>query len=114
MQGYPKHIATRQDVEHLMGYLGTPFATPENKAKGRAFLQGLLDARQHYVFDRVLADGEAAGGTEPTYRVLDGQGENQNERHQFILTDNPQARIHRMWLTAAEVEGWIAQIDGGA
>lgn len=110
MKGYPKHINTRTDIEHLMSFMGTPLATAENLQQGHAYLTGLLNT-QHYVFDRVLADGESADGPEPDYKVMEGQGANEDERHQFVLADNPRAPLYRMGLTATEVQDWIAQLE---
>jgi len=111
MKGFPKYIATRQDIEQLMAFMGTPLATPENLQRGHAFLTGLLDT-QYYVFDRVLGATEAPDGSEPQYRVLANQGPNEDERHQFILTANPRARLHQMGLTVSQVQGWISDLEG--
>lgn len=108
MQGYPKIIATRGDIEHLMTYLSTPWATPENIARGLAFLRGLLNT-QHYVFGRNLADGEQPDGPAPQYIVLT---QDDGTRRQEVLTEDPTALLHRMGLTVAEVNDWIAQIEG--
>lgn len=111
MKGYPKHINTRTDIEHLMSFMGTPLATAENLQQGHAFLTGLLDT-QHYVFDRVLGATESPDGPEPGYKVMEGQGANEDERHQFVLADNPRAPLYRMGLTATEVQDWITQLEG--
>ncbi|MEW6648138.1 MAG: hypothetical protein AB1450_13145 [Pseudomonadota bacterium] len=108
MYGFPKLIATRQDIEHLMGYMGSPWATPENKQRGLAYLGGLLNT-QHYVFDRNLAEAEQPDGPEPQYIVLTQED---GTRRQEVLADNPAAPLYQMGLTATEVQAWIAQIEG--
>lgn len=111
MRGLPKIIRTRNDIEVLMAYLGTPAATPDRVAWGLRQLRGLLASRQRYEFDRVLTEGEDPDGPEPEYRVLPGQGEAQDERHQFQLADDPTGRIYRLGLTDAEVRDWIEQLE---
>ena len=110
MKGFPKHIATKQDIKHLMAYLSTPHATAENKAQGIDFLNSLLNTR-NYVFNRVLGESEGPDGPEPEYKVLDGQGEAGDEKHQFVLVEDPNARLHKLDLTAVEVQDWINQIE---
>mgnify|MGYP001469347743 CR=1 FL=1 len=70
MHGFPAIIKTRADVDLLIGYLGTDWATPENKARGVDMLQSLIDRQQAYFFDRVLAENESPDGPEPEYKVL--------------------------------------------
>jgi hypothetical protein len=111
MYGYPKLIATRHDVDVLMGYLGSEWATEENKAKGVAFFRGLIASARAYVFDRMLAEGEAAAGPLPEYIVL---VQEDGTRRQERLVDDPAGRIYRLGYTVAEVEAMIATIEGGA
>jgi len=113
MYGYPKVINTRKDVELLVGYLGTSWATPELVARGLAYLKGLRDKTKHYVFDRVLADGEDPDGGEPDYRVLEEEADDGSTvRRQYTLEDNPRAPIHRLGFTVDEVQALIDQIEG--
>lgn len=109
MYGYPKTISTRYDVDYLVGYLGSKWATPENAQRGLAFLEGLRDNTRHYVFDRALDEGEAQDGPEPDYRVIEDED---GTRQQFILEDDPNARIHRLGFTQDEVQELIDTIDG--
>lgn len=113
MKDFPKTIETAGDIEHLMSYVGTPFFTQENKDKGLAFLKSLLNTK-HHVFDRVLAPAEAADGVELDFRVIENQGANNDERHQFIFAENPNAKLHKIGLTVAEVQSKITQIEGAA
>lgn len=110
MHGYPKHIATRHDIDVLMGYLGSEWATEENKAKGLAFFQGLIENSRSYVFDRMLAEGEPADGPAPEYIVL--TQEDGSRRQERLAADRRRGR--RLGYTVAEVEAMIATIEGGA
>jgi len=109
MYGYPKIIKTRHDVEYMVGYLGSKWATEENVERGLAFLRGLRDNTTRYVFDRVLAENEAPDGDEPDYRVLTND---EGEREQFVLEENPTARIHQLGFTQAEVQALIDTVEG--
>lgn len=109
MYGYPKIVKTRHDVEYLTGYLGSKWATQANVESGLAFLRGLRDNTTRYVFDRPLTENEQPDGEEPDYRVLlndDG------EREQFALQEDPTARIHKLGFTKAEVQQLIETIEG--
>lgn len=109
MYGYPRTIQTRHDVEYLIGYLGSDWASDENRAKGLEFLRGLIDNRQSYAFDRTLPEGEEPDGPAPEYIVLtDEDGARRQER----LTDDPAAMIHRLGYAVAEVEKLIATVEG--
>jgi len=109
MYGYPKIIKTRHDVEYMVGYLGSKWATAENVERGLAFLRGLRDNTTRYVFDRVLGENESPDGDEPQYRVLTNDD---GEREQFVLEEDPTARIQKMGFTKAEVQNLIDTIEG--
>ncbi len=110
MHGYPKQIATRYDVEALMSYLGSAWATEENIAKGLAFFRGLIEHSRCYVFDKILAPGEDPSGPEPEYLVL---AQEDGARRQERLVDDPGARIYRMGYTVTDIEAMISTIEGG-
>lgn len=107
MYGYPKLIRTRADLDYLMGYLGTKWATPENIERGLTFLRGLKDD-QVYVFDRVLAEAEAPDGPEPDYLLL---VQEDGARHQMRRETDPQALIHRLGFTEADVDQMIMTVE---
>lgn len=107
MYGYPKTIRTRADVNFLMGYLGSKWATAENVQRGLSFLRGLKDDKS-YVFDRVLAEAEEPEGPEPDYLVL---VQEDGARHQMRLDPDPSALIHRLGLTQADVDQMIATVE---
>lgn len=109
MYGYPKTIATRADAEYLLGYLGSPWATPENIQRGLLFFEGMLAHSKAYVFDRNLAEAEEPTGPAPDYIVL---VQEDGTRRQEVLADDPAALIHRLGYTVAEVEAIITDIKG--
>ncbi|PWG62871.1 hypothetical protein [Sediminicurvatus halobius] len=108
MYGYPKTISTRYDVEYLVSFLGTPWATEDNKRRGLAFLRGLKERQKAYTFDRTLAESEEPDGPEPEYLVLTDE---EGIRRQHRLTDDPNALIHRLGFTEAEVDDLIATVE---
>lgn len=109
MYGYPSVIKTRADVELLVSYLGTDWATPDLLERGLAYLRGLRDNTQHYVFDRTLEEDEDPDGDEPDYRVVTDED---GERRQFKLEDNPRAPIHKLGFSVDEVQSLIDDIEG--
>nr|BDD47146.1 hypothetical protein 20 [Saccharospirillaceae bacterium] len=110
MHGYPKIIKTRQDVDYLVGYLGSAWATAENIERGLGFLKSVGDNTQHYVFDRALGESEEPDGDEPDYRVM--TDDDTGERHQFVLTDNPNALIHKLGFSETEIQQLIDTVEG--
>ena len=109
MDGDLKIIKTRHDVEYMVGYLDSNWATPDNVQRGLAFLRGLRDNTTRYVFDRVLSENEQPDGDEPEYRVLENED---GEREQFKLEEDLTARIHRLGFTQSEVQDLIDTIEG--
>lgn len=107
MYGYPKVIRRKADVEFLMQYLGSSWATAENVERGLSFLRGLKDD-QVYVFDRVLAEAESPDGPEPDYLVL---VQEDGARHQMRRETDPQALIHRLGFTEADVDQMIMTVE---
>ncbi|SDK32489.1 hypothetical protein [Billgrantia gudaonensis] len=109
MYGYPKIIQTRHDVEYLVGYLGSKWATQENVERGLKFLRGLRDNTHVYVADRPLEEGEQPDGDEPEFRVMQDE---EGERHQYRLEENPRAPLFRLGFTVEEVDSLITTIEG--
>lgn len=109
MYGYPPTINTRHDVEYLVGYLGSKWATEANVERGLNFLRGLRDNTHAFVFDRVLEEGEQPDGAEPDYRVMEDED---GQRHQYRLEENPRAPIFRLGFTVEEVDALIDTIEG--
>lgn len=108
MYGYPKHINTRADVEYLVGFLGTDWATDENKARGLDFLKSLRDNRFHYEFDRVLEVDESPDGGSPAFIVLSDE---EGVRRQMRREENPAATIYRFGFSLDEVEQLLATVE---
>ncbi|MCZ0926427.1 hypothetical protein L0636_00810 [Halomonas janggokensis] len=108
MYGYPPTINTQHDVEYLVGYLGSKWATAENKQRGLGYLRALRDKTQHYVFDRNLDESEAADGEEPEYRVME---DDEGLRRQYRLESDPNAPIYRLGFTVEEVDQLIQTVE---
>jgi len=113
MKGIPKRIATAYDVALLQGYIGSEHDTPESRAYILAQLRAIRATATHYVFTRTLASESDRAGPEPEYRVMTGQGEAQDEIHEFQLQDNPGSRLVRLGMTAAQMDALIAEVDHG-
>jgi hypothetical protein len=107
MYGYPKIIQTRHDIEYLVGYLGTSWATDENRQRGIDHLKSLRDNTKHYVFDRDLNADEQPDGPGPGYFVVEDED---GRRRQLRLEEDPNAPIHRLGLTTDEVDTLISTI----
>lgn len=108
MYGYPKHINTRSDIEYLVGFLGTKWATDENRSRGTAFLRSLIEGRFAYQFDRVLADEENPDGESPDYIVLTDED---GARRQLKRVEDKNAMIYRLGFTVDEVEALIDEVE---
>jgi len=111
MHGLPRRISTRADIDNLWSFVGTPFDTPAMRAAVIAKLRALLTTDTHYVFSRVLTDEADRAGPEPECRVLHGQGDDSDEIHEFVLTDNPGSLVKRIGMTAAEINALIQEIN---
>jgi len=101
MHGFPKVINTRQDIDHLLQFLDSKWATRENIDRAMSYLQGLKDGTQSYQFDRVLEEGEAPDGDYPDYLVLTDED---GTRRQLALAHDPNAALYRLELSETEVD----------
>ncbi len=108
MHGYPKVINTRQDIDHLLAFLGSKWATQQNIDKALDYLQGLKDGTQYYEFDRVLGANEEPDGDYPDYLVLTGE---EGDRRQLALVHNPSAKLYRLGLTLDDVDQLMATLE---
>jgi len=104
MQGKPLHINTRDDYDRMHA---AALSGGINPADMLSVWRGLLAGARIYVFDRILADGEAAGPS-PDYIVM---VQDDGTRRQERLADDPFAMIHRLGYTEAEVESRIAELE---
>jgi hypothetical protein len=109
MIGAPKRLKTSHDFEtsHQLAIDGEIPAGPV-----RAAWQGLLNTCQVYVFNQILAAESDRTGPEPEYCVLTGQGEAEDEVHEFKLVDNPNAPIDALGYSSADVEAKITELEG--
>jgi hypothetical protein len=110
MYGVPKTLNTRADFDRVHDLAKAGRLPAEGVKK---YWQGLLSGKDHYVFDRILADGEDPDGTPPDYIVLNvEQDDGTTERRQQKLMENPDARIFKLGYTAADVETKISELGG--
>lgn len=108
MYGIPVVLQTRADFESA---LEAANAGEIEKAKVASRFAGLIEASKVYVFDRILADGEAADGALPAYCVAEAS-EQDPVRRQLKLATDDQARIFQLGYTVEEVENIIKQLEG--
>lgn len=103
MQGFPKVIATKQDVENLI----TDY--PQELI---LFLQGLLENRKIWQVTSELDDPEE-GITDETHMVhTDLAAMGMPEKYfQMEYKNDPNSKIYRMGYTVVEVEALIESID---
>ena len=110
MKGIPNTLATRDDIDHLRGYMGTAWDTAENRAVVIAQLDAIRNTHWHYVFSRVLPTDADRAGPEPDCRVLSGQGADGSELHEFCLTVNPHSRLVTLGMTLEEMDALLAEL----
>jgi hypothetical protein len=97
MNGFPKHLNSKNDYENIVKDFGYT-------AEVKAAYQALLNTDKHYVFIRELADEEAAG-SEPECRVMTTeQTDGTTKRVEFQLVDNENSKLKRLGFTIDEVE----------
>lgn len=102
MRGFPAHLNTQADYD----FVHQAVLAGELPADALlAAYDALLNTRQHYAFDRMLATDEPADGGEPEYCVMTEEASDGTMRRaQYRLADNPAARIYQLGFTAAEIE----------
>lgn len=103
MQGYPKHLNSRQDVLNLL-------AMPEHAERTRSDLARLLDSRFAWVAVSELPEGKA-GLEDDTHKVVAEEGDGRTIRIQMALVEDPRAQIFRIGLTVDEAEAMIQEGD---
>lgn len=100
MNGFPKYLNSRQDVDNLKDLY------PQETA---AYLQKLLDGRFSWTVIGELPMGDE-GLTDDTHKVVESEQGGQVVRFQMELQEDPGAHLFRLGLTVAEVEVLIAQV----
>lgn len=108
MQGIPKILQTRADFDLALDMARRGEAS---RAAVAQHFRGLVEAARHYVFDRVLADGEAPDGAPPEYWVIEPTEDNP-QRRQEKRTLDPEARLFKLGYSLAEVEAIINELEG--
>jgi hypothetical protein len=108
MIGVPKRYNTATDLEnaHALALEGRLPAAPIRRA-----WEALLNTQKVYVFNQVLVSKDDRTGPEPDYRVLTGQGENENEIHEYRLVDDPNGRINKLGYIPSEVKTKISELE---
>ena len=97
MNGFPKHLNSRGDYENILRDFGYC-------EEVKAAYQALFDTNKHYIFDRILREGEDSDGTEPGYKVFEEDANETSQRTQYRLTDNPNSKLKQLGFTTQEVE----------
>jgi hypothetical protein len=108
MQGIPKILQTRADFDMALDLARRGEA---GRAAVARHFRGLIEAAHHYVFDRVLADGEAPDGEPPEYWVIEAS-ESLPERRQERRVVDTNARLFQLGYTLAEVEAIVNELEG--
>jgi hypothetical protein len=106
MHGIPRILQTRADFDLALAMARSGEAHPPIVA---AHFAGLIEASRTYVFDKVLAEGEAPDGSMPAYCVLEGS-EALPTRAQLKQVTDPVARLFALGYTVAEVETIITEL----
>lgn len=101
MQGYPKTIATRQDVANAMEI---------DAERTKAFLSRAIEHRDGWHVTARLA-GEHQGFTDDTHRVVNLGDEEDEQWYEETFGPLPGNTLDRIGITVAQAQ---ALIDGGA
>lgn len=115
MRGIPRNaLKTRADFDMLHAAAMAGELRPHEVTELRRQWQALLNGRQAYVVDRVLAEGEDPDGAEPDYRVMVDEDEATGEttRTQYKLTDTQCSRLNRLGFEVDDVEAALAELEG--
>lgn len=95
MRGYPKHIATKRDLQVAMEI------SPQ---RTKAFIQRALDGRDGWVVTGSL-ESESAGVTDDTHRVRDRSSEDgEQDWYQEEWGPMPGNTLDRLGIIVAEAE----------
>jgi hypothetical protein len=95
MRGYPKHIATKKDLQVAMEI---------NQERTKAFVRRAIDGRDGWVVTGRL-DNESDGITDDTHRVVDRSSEEgENDWYQEEWGPLPGNTLDRLGITVAEAE----------
>lgn len=98
MEGYPKHLNTKEDVEFVVANF------PRDKWTSQ--LQALLDERLQW-FNQGKLDANDAGVEDATHKVVVMDMVGESERYQYELREDPNCDLLRLGLTAEVVEAYL-------
>ena len=107
MYGIPRILQTREDFDLAVSLARSGEADRHVVANQ---LHGLLEAAQHYVFDRALAAGEAPDGAMPGYCVVEPSDANPQRQQLKSAIDN-EARLFALGFSQAEIESLITELE---
>ena len=105
MKGIPEVLATRDDYQRLHALA---MDGEVSKALVIDRWQGLIDTSRAYIFHKELAEGEAASGDEPQYRVMEEEG----GRVEFLLAAAQNSRLAQLEWSEEEVLARITELKG--
>jgi hypothetical protein len=95
MKGYPKHIATKMDLQVAMEI---------NAERTKSFIRRAIDGRNGWVVTGSL-DNESDGVTDDTHRVIDhASEEGEHDWYQEEWGTLPGNTLDRLGITVAEAE----------
>jgi hypothetical protein len=116
MHGIPKiQLKTKADYLRLQGMALDGDLRPAQVERLRGHWQSLLAGRYRYDADKVLADGVEPDGSEPQYRVIIEQGDDdQDVRRQYVRVEDEHARIHALGFDVTEVQQALEQLGVSA
>lgn len=98
MQGFPRYLATREDVQNCLELY------PEQT---RDRLRDLIDSRFIWTTTGTLAEGDE-GITDDTHRVITEEtSPGETSRYQQELQEDPNCHLFRLGLSVEEAEGMI-------
>lgn len=107
MYGIPRILQTREDFDLAVSLARSGEADRQVVASQ---LQGLLEASQHYVFDRALAAGEAPDGAMPGYCVVEPSDANPQRQQLKSAIDN-ESRLFALGFSQADIESLITELE---
>lgn len=109
MIGTPRVCKTASDYERIY-QMAKEGKLPKQEVLNH--LQGLLNTREKYVFDRVLEDSEEPDGDSPQYTVVERELEDGTvERRQNKLEEDPNGRIFKLGFSVENIQKRIDDLE---
>lgn len=107
MHGIPRILQTREDFDLAILSARSGDADRHTVAQ---HLRGLIEAAQHYIYDRDLAPAELPDGAMPEFCVTEAT-EQDPVRRQLVRVVDPGARLFALGFTQAEIESLITELE---